>query len=235
MKARPVAQWVLAGSAIFAMVALAPGAIIYHPVEGFPPLITSFNPEQRIDLDGDGLDDFSVLVVQLTTALSGFATTAVLGWEPPNPSDLGGYVIPLPFGDIIGPDLPSVYGSKAAFYTNAMRGNVPHPLASEVDIGGVRVRTGHFVLTRAYAGLQFKIGGQTHYAWADLENWALADVPIFQVHGWAYESEPNTPIAAGAVPEPSAVLLGLLGTGWLGGMRRVRARAPRKNSVVMRA
>jgi hypothetical protein len=37
-----------------------------------------------------------------------------------------------------------------------------------------------------------------------------------EIHGWAYESEPGKPIIAGAIPEPSALLLACAALGsWL--------------------
>ena len=65
-------------------------------------------------------------------------------------------------------------------------------------------------------GFRFTSDGATHYGWATLT--AHADyyggtfpVATAMVLQWAYESEPNTPIAIGAVPEPAsaAVLLGI--------------------------
>jgi hypothetical protein len=57
-----------------------------------------------------------------------------------------------------------------------------------------------------YVGVQFEIGGNTHYGWVEVE------VPFRGVNGgtirsFAYETQPGVPILAGAVPEPSALLL----------------------------
>ncbi len=51
--------------------------------------------------------------------------------------------------------------------------------------------------TIAYAGVQFKIGGQVHYGYIHAE---MTDPRAAQLKAlaWGYESEPNTPIAAGA-------------------------------------
>lgn len=60
-------------------------------------------------------------------------------------------------------------------------------------------------------GFRFTSGGATHYGWADL--YASAGINISLPTGtagvshWAYESDPNTPITVGAVPEPATAAL----------------------------
>jgi len=73
---------------------------------------------------------------------------------------------------------------------------------------------GSFVNTTGYLGLSFDIEGETHYGWLRLSH--DLDAPNggylhLTVHDWAWETEPNTPIVAGAVPEPASVVLALLG------------------------
>lgn len=65
-------------------------------------------------------------------------------------------------------------------------------------------------------GFRFTSGGATHYGWADIT--VSAQIlpngysPAFAyVHQWWYESEPNTPITVGAVPEPASAALLLVG------------------------
>lgn len=73
-------------------------------------------------------------------------------------------------------------------------------------------------VTDAYIGLSFPISGNTHFGWirVDVDNSAGS----FLIKDWAYESVPDTGIAAGAVPEPGT--LGLLAAGACGiaAMRR---------------
>ncbi len=61
----------------------------------------------------------------------------------------------------------------------------------------------------AYAGLQLQINGNTHYGWIRLG----APLPFLNggwIYDYAYETRPDTPILAGAIPEPStwALLVG---------------------------
>ena len=62
----------------------------------------------------------------------------------------------------------------------------------------------------AYLGVEFLASGSVHYGWV------FIDVPFTGINGgtvrsYAYEDEPNTPIIAGSIPEPSTAVL--IGTG----------------------
>jgi hypothetical protein len=74
------------------------------------------------------------------------------------------------------------------------------------------------------AGVRFNIGGQEHFAWIRLQVSATGD--SLTIVDWAYEDAPDTPISAGAVPEPGSA--GLVGLGLLAlGARGVRHRRKR--------
>jgi hypothetical protein len=71
----------------------------------------------------------------------------------------------------------------------------------------------------AYAGLDLYYDSAHHYGWMRISD---PYPPMFmagEILDWAYESSPNTPILAGAVPEPgtlvwfggAAILLGVCG------------------------
>ena len=72
--------------------------------------------------------------------------------------------------------------------------------------------------TDAYAGVRLSMGAGFYYVWIHIQNIGLN---VGQISDWAYESNPNTPVFAGAVPEPStwplisagAILFWLLGRG----------------------
>ncbi|RME89402.1 MAG: hypothetical protein D6766_14740 [Verrucomicrobia bacterium] len=81
---------------------------------------------------------------------------------------------------------------------------------------------------RGYLGLRFQMNGNTHYGWADVtvENeYPQEGLPKLTLHRFAYETEPDTPIQAGAVPEPAetATAMGLLALG-AAGLARYRRR-----------
>lgn len=70
-----------------------------------------------------------------------------------------------------------------------------------------------------YAGVRYSLdGGQSyHYGWI-LVKWNVSDYR-FDALAWGYETQSDTPIAAGA-PEPASVaILALAGAAWLGRRR----------------
>lgn len=65
---------------------------------------------------------------------------------------------------------------------------------------------GPFFGKTAYLGFQFEIAQNTHYGYALLEDDNGTGATISAL---AWNSQPNSPIRAGAIPEPSAALLSL--------------------------
>jgi hypothetical protein len=76
-----------------------------------------------------------------------------------------------------------------------------------------------------YLGVRFRIDTAEHFAWMRLTvaPQASANPRAITVHEWAYENVPGVGIAAGAIPEPSA--LGLLALGSVGLAARRRRKA----------
>jgi hypothetical protein len=78
----------------------------------------------------------------------------------------------------------------------------------------------NFVGTDKYVGLKWEVGGGNfNYGWARMDVTA-ANNGTATLFGYAYESTPNTAIAAGAIPEPTS--LALLAAG--GGAAALRRR-----------
>ncbi len=200
------------------MAAFAQGTIVYTrmPLNIVPPqfpwdaegyrAIADGNPNNApsvtVDINGDGQNDyhfvcamdFGVLCLGESKAAGYFLTP----WERASARAL-------PADAVIGPSMSPV----------AWVGNQDSPsglmLSSWRDIGDPSfMGIGEFAgLASAYLGLQLQVEGRTHYAWLRLG----APLPPLG-GGWfydfAYETHPDTPILAGAVPEPStwALLVG---------------------------
>jgi hypothetical protein len=76
-----------------------------------------------------------------------------------------------------------------------------------------------FLGTRGYAGVVFDIpGGSPHFGYLDLA--MAADRSSLTLYGGAYQSQANTPIRAGAVPEPASLALLAGGAAGLAAWRR---------------
>ena len=73
----------------------------------------------------------------------------------------------------------------------------------------------NFVDTRGFVGLQFDIGGNTHYGWADISGVGGGQT----LHAFGYNDAPG---AASHVPEPNALMLLASGAVGLGMLRRRR-------------
>lgn len=78
-----------------------------------------------------------------------------------------------------------------------------------------------------FLGLQITLGGQLHYGWAQAALNADSSAPnTFTLFDYAYESDANTPIQAGAkpVPEPSTIALLAAGATGVVALRRRSAK-----------
>lgn len=89
--------------------------------------------------------------------------------------------------------------------------------------------SGFMQYSNAYIGVEFMAADGIHYGWIKYTGFSVYQFPVFGPNGellgyvngvnepggvvnqWAYESTPNTPIFAGALPEPSRTMLLLLG------------------------
>lgn len=103
--------------------------------------------------------------------------------------------------------------------------NNPSPL------GDGLFQAAHFpVETEQFFGFSFKKDGNTHYGWG-IFRFSLTGIEEFAMTlgNWAYEDTPNTPIQAGAIPEPSMMAAGLavLAAGAVGVRRWRSTRAAR--------
>ena len=113
---------------------------------------------------------------------------AVIAVQPGLPSDPSPFAKPLTQGQKIGPDaagdswvpdIPGIGGST---------------LTASRDIGSIGYFTG---VESAYIGLQFHMNGRIYYGWV------RAGAPVTGINGgwiydYAYETQPDTPINAGA-------------------------------------
>ena len=67
----------------------------------------------------------------------------------------------------------------------------------------------YFLSQTAYAGFDLYYAGANHYGWMQIDN--PTELVFGQILDWAYETTPNTPILAGAVPEPGCLSLLTIG------------------------
>jgi len=219
-----LALWLmLAGWLASASRASAQGTIAYYrPNE---PL---FNQATRglvgieLDLNGDGQADCRFFDgsqdnYYFATDASGVGSARLLVTLQ-GPYDLGSDLVGLNEGVLISEsmhptlfwaahDAPNLYG-RARVSSISIFDDVP-----VVPYPG-----GDFYGQTAFMGIHFQIGSGWHYGWVRIRGGRWGDEltlrPPAWILDWAYETRPDTPIFAGAVPEPSTLAL-LLGGGVL--------------------
>lgn len=181
---------------------------------------------QPFDLDGDGVDDFQIGLWRFQSISLGSTTTSSGGTTS--------------YSYYAGSGSASLWGLQPGNGVLANASNRVRQLSSGATIGPGgdfqqlgRVRTVSTYFFEAtntigtfapgadgLAGVQFQIGGQTHYGWIRLQLDVSSSIGLpnqLTVRDWAYESIPGTAIAAGSiVPEPSTFGLGCLAAGAAG-------------------
>jgi hypothetical protein len=131
---------------------------------------------------------------------------AVIGLQPYLPNSSEVLAVPLLQGQEIGPG-----AAGDSWLPNIASGAVLTSARDSGIVGQGPLVNGYFTgVESAYIGLQFQQDGQTYYGWARV------GAPVVGINGgwiydYAYETTPNMPILAGAVPEPGTWALFLVG------------------------
>lgn len=196
---------------------LAQGTIAYYrpaePLYGLRGL--------QLDLNGDGQAEVHFFSASepgagyFGTAASGNTTTRLLV-TPQGPYDIGSYLLGLSDGFVIGGALaPSMLWAAADAPNGYGRAIVVGSWLPQ-GLGDPILPDGYFYGTTAFAGIQFQIGSDWHYGWLRIRGGTYEDAlaPPGWILDWGYETRPDMPILAGAVPEPSTLAL-LVGGGVL--------------------
>lgn len=142
-----------------------------------------------LDLDGDGQPDIQASAMFAFAGSFGIDDTSVR----PAPGSTLQFTGPLTTGTAV--DNSLTFSSSGGVSQHAEM-HVMNPSLN---------RPGGF--TDGVFGFRFTSAGATHYGWAYLfASAGLSPYPVGTsgVGQWAYQSEPNTPISVGTVPEPAS-------------------------------
>ena len=184
--------------AVIADRSFAQGIIHYVPT---PPLYYSFLlTSQDIDVNNDGTADYNLSTPDgIAINLTPLNNNGILSVLQP-PPDIGAYIYALPAGAQISSSLNPAF---VWFDRNSSGGTAT--IVASSTAGSLGYFQGN---TDAYAGIRLEIGGNFHCGWFHIQNIGFN---AGQISDWAYESNPNTPIFAGQVPEPSISVLLAIG------------------------
>lgn len=178
--------------------ARAQGIVYVSPTPSiyYAPVPLSYN----IDITGSGSTDFVLVSDGVGGSFlytQGANTMIVVPLAPP---DIGTFVAALNRGDVIGAN-PSSLSPVYQWFNAATDAIGYSAIGGQVSIDGQVYANGYFVgQASAYIGFDLVRGGANYYGWMQVAN--PYPVNSGQIVDWAYETIPNTPIAAGAVPEP---------------------------------
>jgi hypothetical protein len=183
-----------AGTCLVTGQATAQGTIV-HVVPPQPIPYSDYPFSQDIDLNSDGVPDFNLSSWNsIDIYLAPLNNNAIIAVPEP-PGDLGALIY------AFGPGAPISSSLDPVLAWWGTSGNGPSVIVSAADIGSIGYFQGQ---TDAFAGVRLDLAGGLYYGWMHIQNfggnWG-------QISDWAYETIPNTPIFAGAVPEPSALSL----------------------------
>ena len=133
-------------------------------------------------------------------------------------NDIGSHAIALVGGSTFGPSMQSDV-PVIGWHNND---DTRHFSVLMESFSGVPVSGFFFprsLFEQKYLGFRFEREGALHYGWMALSGFALYGEEIY-VHSWAYESQPDTALVVGQIPEPAVPAL--LGFAILMGLRRGR-------------
>lgn len=159
-----------------------------------------------VDLDGDGTTDFTFgsdfSYVGLRTERANRVVIRLHGGH-----DIGGPVTPLTDGYVIGPTLSPASNWALQWTSSDFSDGYVSP--GEIAFNGIVLvlSTGSSsdFNGRAPIGVEFEAADGVHYGYLDIA--AFRGYAGITFYGWAYETQPGVPIAAGSVPEPSIAVL----------------------------
>lgn len=186
----------------------ASGDLIYvdlPPPEGFFGSVDGSTAVKSLDLDDNGTVDVEFLSNSAFGFYVQMPTTTRITWVD------GFGTLPMPAGETIGAELEPTSHPEASLYPQdpewmnfGTTVNLSYYQENPTSWPPEATILGSWGEEDAYFALEFLGDTGTHYGWIHIEEFA-------GIGGWfyeyAYEDTPGTGLIAGAVPEPSSLIL----------------------------
>jgi hypothetical protein len=158
---------------------------------------TQVGPDFPIVINGHTILTFSTPIVvgqPSALAVQASSTSAIIGHQPYLDFPDNVWAVPLAAETEVGPIAAGYAWFGGGLLTAARDSHT---------IGEPPLTVGYFTgLESAYLGFQFQQNSETYYGWARV-GCPIAELNVGWIYDYAYELRPDTPISAGAVPEPS--------------------------------
>jgi len=192
---------------------------------GLPEVI-----EKDIDIDGDGVPEVRFIGPTNGLAVTIYDHVQILGAELPPPFvDDDGLAIPLFTGNLLdatAPDPPEKFGFGG--FPPPQWFDESFPGFFELSSGtGTDPQTtgGLFALQPepTFLAVRFLKDGNWHYGWIQVDQFLTGSIGA--IGGWAWETEPDTGIIVGVIPEPSVLVMAVGSIGLCLVRRRSASRA----------
>lgn len=173
------------------------GAVIFTDVPDVNLMAGGFGGEvfYNVDLNNDGIHEVQVAGRFGDFYVTSYTTTKVAGISA-QPPDVGGFAHPFVLSD-------SIYSQPPE--NRSWNSGISSIIGCQ-EIGCIGLWTAGGT---NYVGVEFQLETGIHYGWIAIEMQFIFGGG--HLLSYAYESEPNRPIVAGAIPEPSTAML--VGTG----------------------
>jgi len=139
----------------------------------------------------------TVLIFHPAFSVGASSTSGIISLQPFPDFPDNVWVVPLSAGQEIGLGAAGYSWLGGGLLSSSIAsGSIEDPVLTAGFFAGVE---------SAYLGFNFQQDGETYYGWMRVGSpYALPTGTLGWVYEYAYETSPNTPIFAGAVPEPSS-------------------------------
>ncbi len=165
-----------------AMLAMAPAADATVQCTDINLSFTVGDPNFLLDIDGDGNTDFRFSFNYGSSSVAIEANT----YYGTNNAVMGSIVeaIPVPYGGTI--SAGQAFASTTSWLS--VCASINNPFCG---------------VANGFVGVQFTIGGSTHFGWVEL---SVPDNSNYTIHAVGWEDAPNTAVAAGICPSPPVAI-----------------------------